>query len=60
MKAKQKISPLHLVPAQEPAPVKALLSPTEKLLVDLIANIIVDSTIQQHAEKSNIIPTVQS
>jgi hypothetical protein len=35
------ISPMHLVPATDPAPVKPLLSAEEKSFLDLLAGILV-------------------
>jgi hypothetical protein len=41
-------SPLSVVPAQDHAPVKPLLSAEEKQFLDLVASIFVKDIIQQH------------
>ena len=53
------ILPFSPAPAVKKAPVKVMLSPEEENLVALVANIIVDQTIQEVYEESNQIPEVQ-
>jgi hypothetical protein len=61
MKSKQPIKNLFKVPPATPAqaPVKDLLSPEEENLVNLIATILVDDTLNQANEESDMLPALQ-
>jgi hypothetical protein len=43
---------MHLVPAQDPAPVKPLLSPEEKSFLDLLAGILVKDILSSDSNST--------
>ena len=59
MKTDKEIQAFSAVP-QNKTLIKPLLSPAEEKLVALVANLIVDKTIERANEKGNTLPPLQS